>query len=81
MAALRLAQNQVWRQGDRHFRIVRLERLVVHYKEMRDFGAGTGTHHEVSKKEFCRLIRGGQVLAQDDIRALWQANLPPPETP
>ena len=76
MAALRLAQNQVWRQGDRYFRIVRLERLVVQYKEMRDFGTGAGTHHEVSKKEFCRLIRGGHLLSQDEIRALWQVRLP-----
>jgi hypothetical protein len=77
MAALRLAQNQVWRQGDRHFRIVHLERLMVRYKEMRDFGSGAGSHHEVSKKEFCRLIRGAHLLTQDEIRALWQSDLPP----
>lgn len=53
-----LQQGQVWRQGDQYIRVVRLERLKVEYKAMKDLTSKEGTHHHVSKKEFCRLIRG-----------------------
>lgn len=69
---IKLAQNQVWKQGDDYHRIVTLERLEVRYKTVRDFGTGEGTHHHVSKKEFCRLIKGATLLSQEEIRELWQ---------
>ncbi len=66
---MRLRQNQLWKQGDRYFRIVTLERLRVEYKELRDPASRDGTHHHVTKKEFCRLLKGAELVS------------PRPETP
>lgn len=55
---MRLYQNQIYRKGERTFRIVRLERLSVEYKEVNDLEPEEGKHHTVTKKEFCRLIKG-----------------------
>ena len=69
---MKLAQNQVWKQGDEYFRIVHLERLEVRYKAMKSLLAGEGVHHLVSKKEFCRLIKGAALLTQEQVRELWK---------
>jgi hypothetical protein len=69
---MKLEQNQVWKQGGEYYRIVQLERLEVRYKTVLDFGTGEGTHHHVSKKEFCRLIKDATLLTQEQIRELWQ---------
>ena len=61
---MRLQQNQVWRQGDEYIRIVVLERLQVEYKAMKDPVAKEGTHHQVTKKEFCRLLKGAVLVPQ-----------------
>lgn len=62
--SIRLQQGQVWHQGDLYFRIVRLERLEVEFKQMTDIFTKDGTHHTVSKKEFCRLIKGATLEPQ-----------------
>lgn len=59
---MKLQQNQVWKKEGRYLRIVRLERLSVTYKELTDLESGEGTWHKVTKKEFCRLLKGA-VLA------------------
>ena len=59
---MKLAQNQLWRKGDKFYRIVRLERLSVDYKELDPMDPDKGDHHSVSKKEFCRLIKGAEVV-------------------
>lgn len=69
---MRLRQNQVWQKEGEYFRIVRLERLEVQYKAMRDLASGEGRHHHVSKKEFCRLIKGATLLTQEQIREIWK---------
>lgn len=69
---MRLQQNQVYRKGDGFLRIVELQRLEVQYKEVRDLLTGAGTHHRASKKEFCRLIKGAELLTQDQVRQIWQ---------
>lgn len=58
---IKLRQAQVWKQGGEYFRIVRLERLVVEYKSTTSMIAKKGTHHTVSKKEFCRLIKQAEL--------------------
>ena len=68
---VKLAQNQVWKCGDEFLRIVRLERLEVRYKAVTNLLSGHGTHHHVSKKEFSRLIKGGTLLTQDEVREAW----------
>ena len=57
-----LQQNQVWKQGDQYLRIVRLERLRVEYKTMKDLSSREGTHERATKKEFCRLLKGAVLL-------------------
>lgn len=71
MATVRLAQNQVWRQGDTYFRVVHLERLEVQYKAIINLLSGDGIHYHASKKEFCRLIKGATLLDQNEVRELW----------
>ncbi|MFH0908573.1 MAG: hypothetical protein V1929_07410 [bacterium] len=55
---MKLQQDQVWKKGEDYYRIVHLERLKVEYKAMKSFTARDGTHHHVTKKEFCRLLKG-----------------------
>lgn len=65
---IKLRQGQIWQQGEEYLRIVRLERLEVEYKSTITPTAKKGTHHRVSKKEFCRLLKNAALL-------------PPAETP
>jgi hypothetical protein len=62
MCGMKLRQNQVWKQGDEFLRIVVLERLEVRYKAVKNLATGEGKHHSVTKKEFCRLIKGATLL-------------------
>jgi hypothetical protein len=55
--ALKLQQGQTWKKGEEFIRIVALARLEVRYKLMSDLVSGEGTHHHVTKKDFCRLIK------------------------
>ena len=61
--ALKLQQGQVWKRGNEYIRIVRLERLEVGYKVVRNLKTGEGTHHHTSKKDFCRLLKECKLLA------------------
>ena len=55
---MKLQQGQIWKKGDDYYRIVEWSRLSIDYKAMKDPHTGEGTRHVVSKKEFCRLIKG-----------------------
>lgn len=68
---VRLAQNQVWQQGEEYLRIVHLERLEVQYKAVTNLLTRDGQHYHVSKKEFCRLIKGARVLTQAEVHKIW----------
>lgn len=59
---MKLQQDQVWRSGEKYLRIIRLERLSVVYKAT-DASLRDGAHQEVSKKEFCRMIKGAELQA------------------
>lgn len=59
---MKLQQNQLYKQGDDYIRIVELERMAVRYKTMKDPIAAVGTIHQVTKKEFCRLIKEAELL-------------------
>ena len=58
---MKLEQGQIWKQGDDYYRIVVWQRMAIEYKAMKDLTSGEGTHHKVTKKEFCRLIKGAQL--------------------
>jgi hypothetical protein len=60
---MKLQQGQVWKVGDEFLRIVHLERLEVKYKAIKDLATGEGTHHHVTKKQFCRLIKGATLVS------------------
>ena len=60
---MKLQQNQVWKQGDRYICITVLERMRVEYKAVKDMTTKEGTHHEATKKEFCRLIKGAVLVS------------------
>ena len=80
---LKLEQGQIWKQGDVYYRIVKWTRLTIDYKILKDPSDKEGTLHPVSKKEFCRLIKGATLLtpallaADIEARALATAALEP----
>jgi hypothetical protein len=59
---MKLQQNQLYKKGEEYIRICELARLAVSYKTMTDPVSGEGTTHLVTKKEFCRLIKGAELL-------------------
>ena len=54
---IKLRQGQVWKHGKEFLRLVRVERLAVEYKATPSLTAKVGTRHQITKKEFCRLIK------------------------
>ena len=69
---MKLGQNQVFKQGEGYLRVVQLDRLAVQYKAVSNLLTGEGVHHQVSKKAFCRLIKGATLLTQDEVREIWK---------
>jgi hypothetical protein len=65
--ALKLAQSQIWKLGNSYLRIVKLERLSVDYKDMPSPKTQLGTHHTLTKKEFCRLIKDATLVSGDGV--------------
>ena len=68
---MKLAQNQVYRKGGEYLRIVELDRREVQYKAVTNLLTREGTHHRVSKKEFCRLIKEATLLTHEEVRGIW----------
>ena len=66
---MKLQQGQIWKAGDEFLRIVELHRLEVKYKSMRDLLTREGTHHHVTKKQFCRLIKNATLLEPGQVDA------------
>jgi len=68
---MKLQQGQTWRIADpdepnkAYVRIVKLERLAVEYKSMGRPNTKNGRHHHVTKKQFCRLIKGADLLEEN----------------
>jgi hypothetical protein len=63
---MKLQQSQVWKQGEEYIRIVRLDRLAVDYKVMRQPDSKKGMHRHATKKEFCRLLKNAILLVYAD---------------
>lgn len=61
---MRLKQGQVWKNDTAYLRIVHLERLSVDFKIMADAFTKDGTHKQLSKKQFCRLIKGATLIEE-----------------
>ncbi len=63
---MKLEQGQIWKQGEDYLRIVEWARLSIEYKLMKDPVSKQGTLHRVTKKEFCRLLKGAVLLNPED---------------
>ena len=74
---MKLRQNQVWHLGGEFLRIVALDRLEVQYKSVTNLATGERKHHRVTKKEFCRLIKGATLVTPADEASKREAE--PPE--
>jgi hypothetical protein len=59
---MKLEQGQIWKQGEVYYRIVEWARLHIEYKQMKDPATKQGTFHQLSKKEFCRLLKGAVLI-------------------
>lgn len=59
---MKLEQGQIWRKGDDHYRIVTWARMSIEYKHLKDPASREGTLHTVTKKEFCRLLKGAALV-------------------
>ncbi len=62
MEPMKLEQGQIWKKGDEYLRIVEWARLSIEYKRMKDPLTKEGTLHKVTKKEFCRLLKGAELV-------------------
>lgn len=63
---MKLEQGQVYRVGAEYLRIVKWARLSIEYKRFTDWETREGEVETVSKKEFCRLIRHGELFPQSE---------------
>jgi hypothetical protein len=59
---MKLQQGQLWKKNGEFYRIVECERLAVTYKIMENPFAKEGLLREVTKKDFCRLIKDAKLL-------------------
>lgn len=57
-----LEQGQLWKKGDDYIRITQWARLSIEYKLMKDPATKEGTLHHLSKKEFCRFLKGATLV-------------------
>jgi hypothetical protein len=62
---MKLCQGQTWKKDRLYIRIVRLERLEVEYKSMTSLTTREGSLQVTSKKDFCRLLKGAQLLSPE----------------
>ena len=77
---MKLQQGQVWKAGEIYLRIVEWSRMEIGYKSMKDLTSREGPHHRVTKKEFCRMLKGATLLEEAEVKAL-SAAAPAPTTP
>lgn len=59
---MKLEQGQIWKKGDEYIRIVEWARLSIEYKLMKNPVAKVGTVHRMTKKDFCRLLKGAALV-------------------
>lgn len=55
---MHLEQGQVWKTDGGFLRIVVWERLAIEYKAMKELDSKEGSIQRVTKKEFCRMLKG-----------------------
>ena len=75
---MKLRQGQVWKVGEEYVLIVHWERLAIGYETMKDLTTREGTHHQATKKEFCRLLKNATLLNDEAVRELSSPQLAEP---
>jgi len=58
---MQLKQGQIWKQGAEYIHIVKWERLAIEYKATDSPDAMDGALQNLSKKEFCRFLKGASL--------------------
>jgi hypothetical protein len=59
---MKLQQGQMWKKGNDYVRIVHWERLAIEYKLIEGTPNRRGKVYRVTKKEFCRMLQGAELL-------------------
>ena len=59
---MRLKQGQIWKAKNCFYRIVEWSRLNIKYKLSYSENGTEEAPKEISKKEFCRLIKGADLV-------------------
>lgn len=59
---MKLAEGQVWKKEKQFYLIVVWERLAIEYQILENMDALEGPIQRVTKKEFCRLIKGAEMV-------------------
>jgi len=54
---MKLKQGQVWKKGNKYYRITEWARMTIRYKLSFTLHAPEEPVVQVSKKEFCRLLK------------------------
>lgn len=62
---MKLEQGQIWKKGEEYIRIVQWSRESIVYKMVTDPPSKKSEFQTVTKKEFCRLIKGAELLSKD----------------
>jgi hypothetical protein len=63
---MKLKQGQVWKKGNKYYRITEWARMAICYKLSYTLHAPEEPVEEVSKKEFCRIIKGATLCEETD---------------
>jgi hypothetical protein len=63
---MKLQQGQVWKKGSDYYRITEWSRMSIQYKHTHNLHCKEGEVVEVSKKAFCRLIKGAKLFEAED---------------
>jgi len=74
---MKLQQDQLYQRGEEYIRIVKLERLAVDYKIITNFAQRDGVHFRMTKKAFCKLIKGLPLVSPEEQKRLLQQGLIP----
>jgi hypothetical protein len=66
---LKLEQGQIWGQNQTYWRIVKWSRQAIEYKLCDASGSCNGDLIAVSKKAFCNLIKGAELMTKEKLAA------------
>ena len=63
---MKLKQGQVWKKGNKYYRITEWARMTIRYKMSYSLHGPEESVEQVSKKEFCRLLKGAELCEETD---------------